>query len=151
MGLFQLLRHGVAKCYLFIVLGDLMSGSSSAQDARGVYGSVASGALSPVLQGVLVLSLCGLPFLGIFFSKHGLLCEYLWSYSTVGGVLIVLSLFMSFVYSFRFWCLLCGPRSLGVFRYGSLFFVLFILSLLGGVINFLFVGGCEESCLINCY
>jgi len=73
LALLQLFTHGVCKCYLFMVVGDLMSLSGSSQSAVGVYLSRYCGPLGAVLQTLLILSLCGLPFLGVFFRKHELL------------------------------------------------------------------------------
>lgn len=49
--------------------------SSSAQDSRGVFCFSHGGFAMLGVQSVLVLSLRGVPFIGIFFSKHGLLRE----------------------------------------------------------------------------
>lgn len=75
LALLQLLTHGVCKCYLFMSIGDLMGLSGGSQRSVGVYLSRYGGMLGVYLQSFLILSLCGLPFLGVFFRKHGLFRE----------------------------------------------------------------------------
>lgn len=78
LSLLQLLSHGVCKCYLFMSVGDLMSLSGRSQRAVGVYLSRYTGRFGVFMQSVLIISLCGLPFLGVFFSKHGLFSSLLY-------------------------------------------------------------------------
>lgn len=101
LGLIQLLRHGVSKCFLFIRLGDLMSCSGGGQDCRGMFSSRYSGLRGICAQGVLVLSLCGVPFVGVFFGKHCLLGGLLFRFSLVRCFLLLFCFFLSYVYSFR--------------------------------------------------
>lgn len=73
LALLQLITHGVCKCYLFMSVGDLMGLSGGSQRSVGVYLSRYVGYFSVYLQSVLVISLSGLPFIGVFFRKHELL------------------------------------------------------------------------------
>lgn len=150
LGLFQLLRHGVAKCYLFISLGDVMSGSSSAQDSRGVFSPSGGGVFSFFVQRVLVLSLSGTPFIGVFFRKHALLCEAMWTVKIFCCAALLSGFLLSWCYSIRLVLLLCGFGSMGVGQYGCFFLVVSLLSVLfSGLLNVLCVGGSEEFFLLG--
>nr|YP_009240941.1 NADH dehydrogenase subunit 5 [Brachycladium goliath]ALN38354.1 NADH dehydrogenase subunit 5 [Brachycladium goliath] len=137
LSLLQLLSHGVCKCYLFMSVGDLMGLSGGSQSAVGVYLSRYTGSFGVVLQSVLIISLCGLPFLGVFFSKHGLFSSFMYVWGWGSAVLLVLGFFLSYVYSVRFVLLLVklgGGLSLG---YSSSFVVISLISLFGTFVNFL--------------
>lgn len=117
-----------------------MGQSGSSQRSVGVYLNRYSGVFGAVLQGLLIVSLCGLPFLGVFFSKHGLFSEVSYLYGG-GRVFILLFLFfLSCVYSIRFMLLLTqGGVGLSL-GFSSSFFIISILRFLGSVLNLL--GAC---------
>lgn len=106
--LLQLLRHGVCKCYLFMSVGDVMSGSIGRQSSKFVYLSRYGTFLGVILQFILVFSLCGLPFLGVFFGKHGLLSDVFYCYGYGFISLFLVCFLISYVYSFRLFLLLVG-------------------------------------------
>nr|YP_009650996.1 NADH dehydrogenase subunit 5 [Uvitellina sp. SSS-2019]QCY72822.1 NADH dehydrogenase subunit 5 [Uvitellina sp. SSS-2019] len=140
LSLMQLLVHGICKCYLFISVGDLMSSSNSDQSSLGVHLSRYKGnSFFSIIQVFLVLCLSGVPFLGVFFSKHAFFS--LLAYSSGSGILFcfLFCLFFSFVYSVRFCLLLvhdvCG-MSLG---FGSSFLLICPLVFLGTFFNYLCV------------
>nr|WRY69460.1 NADH dehydrogenase subunit 5 [Hypoderaeum conoideum] len=137
LSLLQLVSHGVCKCYLFMSVGDLMSQSGSSQSSVGVYLGRYSGLFLPVIHGFLVLSLCGLPFIGVFFSKHVLFSGLL--YSGGAGVFLVslICLMLSYVYSFRFMFMLLGSAGGLSSGYSSFFFIICPLVVLGSLLNFL--------------
>nr|APX55313.1 NADH dehydrogenase subunit 5 [Fasciolopsis buski] len=137
LGLLQLITHGLCKCYLFMSVGDLMSQSGSSQSSVGVYLGRYSGLYLPILQSFLVLSLCGLPFLGVFFSKH---CFFSGLFNGIGlglGLLFLLCLLLSYIYSVRFVLLLLGAVGGLGFGYFSGFLVICPLVFLGTILNFL--------------
>nr|YP_010536421.1 NADH dehydrogenase subunit 5 [Hexostoma thynni]UYC28899.1 NADH dehydrogenase subunit 5 [Hexostoma thynni] len=68
LGLIQLLSHGVGKCLYFVVMGDIMSKNDGGQHSAGHYPHNSSFSLVGLFGSVFCLS--GLPFLGIYFSKH---------------------------------------------------------------------------------
>lgn len=138
--LLQLLTHGVCKCYLFMLIGDLMSSSSGSQSSVGVYRGRYSGIYGVVGQTVLILSLCGLPFLGVFFRKHAFFSRLLYIYG--GGFLILLlsCFFISYIYSIRFLFLLLrlgGGLSRG---YSRGFMLVSMVGFLGTLLKY--IGGC---------
>nr|YP_009326186.1 NADH dehydrogenase subunit 5 [Paragonimus ohirai]APD26978.1 NADH dehydrogenase subunit 5 [Paragonimus ohirai] len=133
--LLQLLTHGVCKCYLFMSVGDLMSQSGGSQSSVGVYGSRYVGVLGPILQSVLVFSLSGLPFMGVFFSKHGLFSAVSYCYGL--GFLLVFwfAFFLTYVYSVRLSLLLLKVSSGLSSGYFSAFLPIAGLCLLGTFLN----------------
>lgn len=106
--LLQLLSHGVCKCYLFMSVGDVMSGSMGSQRSKFVYLSRYGSFFGVVSQFILVFSLCGLPFLGVFFGKHGLLSDVFYCYGYGFIRFFLLCFLISYVYSFRLFLLLVG-------------------------------------------
>nr|UCU06572.1 NADH dehydrogenase subunit 5 [Diplodiscus nigromaculati] len=136
LALLQLLTHGVSKCFLFMSVGDLMSSSGGSQSALGVYLSRYSGLYGVVLQLILVFSLCGLPFIGVFFSKHGLFCEFLYNYGAVSLILLLSGFFLSYVYSTRLAMLLFGSVGGLQFGYVSSFLLIALVSVFSTVVNY---------------
>nr|AYE40087.1 NADH dehydrogenase subunit 5 [Sindiplozoon sp. DZ-2018] len=100
LGLLQLVVHGLGKCVLFTVMGELMSCNGSGQDYKGFYfGS------NWLLCNVFfcAFSLCGFPFLGVYFSKHYFFSLiFMGGYSLFVGFVLLLGVLFSFCYSFRF-------------------------------------------------
>nr|QIX04636.1 NADH dehydrogenase subunit 5 [Brachylecithum sp. PakAb2] len=145
LALFQLLVHGVCKCYLFMSVGDLMSSSGSSQESVAVYVPCYSGSFSLVVQSLLVFSLCGLPFLGSFFCKHLLLLYGFYGFDLVSLILLVMGVFVSYAYSLRL-SLLLASVSVGLsVGYVSVFVALGFVSLLGSFIGYI----CGEVCVEN--
>lgn len=144
LALLQLVTHGLCKCYLFMRVGDLMCQSGSRQSSVGVYLGRYSGVYLPVIQRFLVLSLCGLPFLGVFFSKHCFFSGLLGVMSLGGCLLFLICLFLSYVYSVRFVLLLVGR--VGGLRFGYFrgFMIICPLVVLGSVLKFLVSLGTVE-------
>nr|AKG49774.1 NADH dehydrogenase subunit 5 [Ogmocotyle sp. JM-2015] len=141
LALLQLLTHGVCKCYLFMAVGDLMSSSGGSQSGVGVYLSRYAGIYGVVLQLLLVFSLCGLPFLGVFFSKHGLFCVFLYNYSVVALVGLLVGFLISYLYSTRLALFLFMSVGGLNFGYSSSFVLIGLISFFGTLVNY---GG---SCL----
>nr|QEG55052.1 NADH dehydrogenase subunit 5 [Echinostoma miyagawai]WCK11547.1 NADH dehydrogenase subunit 5 [Echinostoma miyagawai] len=137
LSLLQLVSHGVCKCYLFMSVGDLMGQSGSSQSSVGVFVGRYSGNFLPILHGFLVLSLCGLPFIGVFFSKHLLFSGLLYSLGTGFVLLFLFCLILSYVYSFRFVLLLLGSLGGLSSGYSSFFFIICPLVILGTFLNYL--------------
>lgn len=136
LALLQLLCHGVCKCYLFMSVGDLMRVSGGRQSAVGVYLSRYVGSFGSFLQVLLILSLRGLPFLGVFFSKHGLFSELLYIWGRGSFFLLCFGFFLTYVYSVRFVLMLLkglGGLSLG---YSRGFVLISLVSFLGTLLNF---------------
>nr|AYH51381.1 NADH dehydrogenase subunit 5 [Cotylurus marcogliesei] len=143
--IFQLLVHGVCKCALFILVGDLMSSSGSSQSSMGVYMSRYGGVYGNILLVFLVFCLCGVPFLGIYFSKHFFfMCLVGGVYNIFLVLSTLLGFFFSYLYSFRLALMVCsGVRGLSLGYLVSFIFVsLFVL--IGTFFGWLICGGFEE-------
>nr|AYH51372.1 NADH dehydrogenase subunit 5 [Cardiocephaloides medioconiger] len=145
--IFQLLVHGVCKCALFILVGDLMSSSSGSQSGIGVYMSRYGGVYGFILLSLLIFCLCGFPFLGIYFSKH-----FFFSY-LVGGVyniflvlFVLLAFMVSYAYSFRLVLVISSGASGLSFGYLSSFIYVFLFVLVGTFLGW-FIGGVVEECI----
>ena len=111
LALFQLIRHGVSKCMLFMLVGDVMRGSKGAQSSRGVYRAYLYGNWGIFRLFSVILGLSGAPFIGVFFTKHLLLTNFM-NISKISLVLIVLAcVFLSYFYSFRFCAILLNTLS----------------------------------------
>jgi NADH:ubiquinone oxidoreductase subunit 5 (subunit L)/multisubunit Na+/H+ antiporter MnhA subunit len=136
LALLQLLTHGVSKCFLFMSVGDLMRSSGGRQSGVGVYMSRYAGVFGVVLQAVLVFSLCGLPFIGVFFSKHGLFCSFLFKYRGFSLLLLLLGFFISYVYSVRLALFLFGGVGGLNFGLSSRFVLVSLICFFRSVVKF---------------
>lgn len=104
------MRHGVAKCFLFMLVGDVMKASKRRQGSSGVYLVRHLSRFGTISLRFLVLSLRGLPFIGVFFSKHYLLLNKVCSPVKLAAlIMIVLGFLLSYAYSCRFMLLFVGP------------------------------------------
>lgn len=111
LSLFQLVRHGVSKCMLFILVGDVMRGRSGSQASNCVYNSRLYGNWGIFGLFSIILGLSGAPFIGVFFTKHFLLSG-LMNINNLGLSLIVLfCVFLSYFYSFRFCSILVKRKA----------------------------------------
>nr|NP_852681.1 NADH dehydrogenase subunit 5 [Taenia asiatica]AAP49501.1 NADH dehydrogenase subunit 5 [Taenia asiatica] len=133
LSLFQLLSHGVSKCILFMLVGDVMNGSGGSQGSNCVYGTSLYGNWNLFNSILVVLGLAGVPFIGVFFTKHFLLSMFVNVVNIVVCSIVCLCMFMSYLYSFRLCAILFNIKSsisLGVlFFFNSglmVFFWLFI-------------------------
>nr|YP_009646087.1 NADH dehydrogenase subunit 5 [Plagiorchis maculosus]QBX99314.1 NADH dehydrogenase subunit 5 [Plagiorchis maculosus] len=134
--LLQLLSHGVCKCYLFMSVGDVMSSSLGSQSSNFVYLSRYSTFLGVMLQFVLVFSLCGLPFIGVFFGKHGLLSDVFYCYGYGFISLFLVCFLVSYVYSFRLFLLLVGDCVGMQAGFISSFYSIALIVVLGTFLNY---------------
>lgn len=151
LALLQLLTHGVCKCYLFMSVGDLMGLSGRSQRSVGVYLSRYVGIYGVYLQAFLILSLCGVPFLGVFFSKHVLFSKVSYVYGLGYVFLFSAGFFVSYAYSIRFLLLLLkglGGLSLG---YSTRFLLISLLGVLGTVFKFIGIGGLGETVALSLF
>nr|YP_009533208.1 NADH dehydrogenase subunit 5 [Cyathocotyle prussica]AYH51393.1 NADH dehydrogenase subunit 5 [Cyathocotyle prussica] len=143
--LFQLLVHGVSKCVLFMLVGDVMSASSGSQIYLAVYSFRYTGVYGMSLLGVLIFSLCGLPFMGIFFVKHLFLVTSLSCVSSlICLILLLFGFFISYVYSSRFMLILCSACSGLNSGFVVSFLLVSVVSFLGSFVGLICVNGLEE-------
>nr|YP_009049016.1 NADH dehydrogenase subunit 5 [Taenia arctos]BAP10789.1 NADH dehydrogenase subunit 5 [Taenia arctos] len=117
LSLFQLLSHGVSKCILFMLIGDIMSGSGGSQGSNCVYSTTFYGNWNLFSSILIVLGLAGVPYIGVFFTKHFLLSMFVNIVNVIVCLLVCLCMFMSYLYSFRLCAILFNVKasiSLGV-------------------------------------
>nr|YP_009733709.1 NADH dehydrogenase subunit 5 [Gangesia oligonchis]QHV34459.1 NADH dehydrogenase subunit 5 [Gangesia oligonchis] len=148
LSLFQLVSHGVSKCLLFMLVGDVMSGSGGSQASNCVY--------SPQLYGnwglfglfSVILGLSGAPFVGVFFTKHFLLSGFNSSINLVLFLAIGICVFFSYFYSFRLCRVLMNLNTSLVsgvmFSFGSGVMVYFWL-----FINFIIASTLDEATAVG--
>lgn len=101
LSLFQLIRHGVSKCVLFMLVGDVMRGSSGSQASNAVYGPYLYGNWGIFGLFRVVLGLSGAPFIGVFFTKHFLLSGFMGVTRATLYMTVLVCAFLSYFYSFR--------------------------------------------------
>lgn len=130
-----LITHGVSKCLLFVMVGDLMSSSSSSQRGVGVYFCRYSGRFSTLISVILLSCLSGLPFMGVFLSKHVLLEGSGLRFNPGFYILCCFCVSLSFAYTYRFAFLMLnrvGGLSRGLLRDFFLYsFIAFLPCILG--------------------
>nr|YP_009305444.1 NADH dehydrogenase subunit 5 [Gyrodactylus brachymystacis]AMO02269.1 NADH dehydrogenase subunit 5 [Gyrodactylus brachymystacis] len=97
--LVQLVCHGVFKCVLFCLIGDLLVNSNNSQN-KSMHFFFNSPSYSIVIN-MVCLFISGAPFLGVYFSKH-LFIGYMSELESLGLLsLTLVSLSLSFLYTFR--------------------------------------------------
>jgi len=145
LALLQLLTHGVCKCYLFMAVGDLMGVSGGRQSAAAVYLSRYSGLLGVYLQRFLIMSLCGVPFLGVFFRKHEFLRGLRYVFGGAWLRLLLLGVFLSYAYSFRFVLMLLKGLGGLTAGYSSAFLLISAVRVLGTLVKLVGIYGFAEN------
>lgn len=141
LSLFQLARHGVAKCILFTLIGDVMSGSGGSQARNCLYSPYFYGNWGIFSIWAVVLGLSGAPFIGVFFTKHIMLTTFNGVWNLFFFISIMMCVFLSYFYSFRLCSVVLntkGRRPAGVFFCFDSWMVsylwLFIKFFIGGAI-----------------
>lgn len=142
--IFQLLTHGVCKCFLFMSVGDLMRSRMGRQRCVNVFLPHYAGFFGSFSRVLLVVSLRGLPFLGVFFSKHLFFSCVFYCFSFFGLFVLLCGFVLTYAYSVRLVLLLL--RGAGGTRFGfSSSFLLFVrLVVFGSIVKFLFVASFQE-------
>nr|BAU70017.1 NADH dehydrogenase subunit 5 [Hydatigera sp. HCFr] len=120
LSLFQLISHGVSKCVLFMLVGDVMSGSGGSQASNCVYSTRFYGNWNLFSLLIIILGLSGLPFIGVFFTKHYLLSSLMGVINVFELILVLTCMFLSYFYSFRLCTVVTNLKSSNTF--GVLFF-----------------------------
>nr|AJP00020.1 NADH dehydrogenase subunit 5 [Raillietina tetragona] len=120
LAIFQLVAHGVAKCVLFMLVGDVMSGSGGSQAANCIYSPYFYGNWGIFSIFSVVLGLSGVPFVGVFFTKHIMLSSFNGVWNPFLFITIMGCVFLSYFYSFRLCSLVININASNSF--GVLFF-----------------------------
>nr|QXU59584.1 NADH dehydrogenase subunit 5 [Schistocephalus pungitii] len=101
LSLFQLVSHGVSKCLLFMLVGDVMSGTGGSQSSNCIYPSALYGSWGVFSLFSTILGLSGAPFIGVFFTKHLLLGGFSSFINFPVFLFVIMCIFLSYLYSFR--------------------------------------------------
>nr|UFQ88724.1 NADH dehydrogenase subunit 5 [Alveobothrium grabatum] len=148
LSLFQLVSHGVSKCLLFMLVGDVMSGSGGSQASNCVYSSRLYGNWGLFGLFSVILGLSGAPFIGVFFTKHFLISTFSSFANIPLFVFLLTCVFLSYFYSFRLCRVLYNidnSLSSGVlYSFNSGVMVYFWL-----LINFYIAGALDESSAVS--
>nr|YP_010372296.1 NADH dehydrogenase subunit 5 [Capsala martinieri]UOX29716.1 NADH dehydrogenase subunit 5 [Capsala martinieri] len=142
--LIQLFSHGVAKCMLFCAVGDLLASSSSNQINSGQFSSLNQNEFSSFIPCLLILFVSGLPFQGVFFSKHILLSYNSFSQNPILLVTLYTCVLLTYLYSFRLFGLVSNIFSGQSSGFQASFFFLGGLVLTGCLFNFHLCSCIEE-------
>lgn len=142
LALFQLISHGVSKCVLFMLVGDVMRGSNGSQAIKCIYKPRFYGKWGIFRLLSVVLGLSGAPFIGLFFTKHLLLTNFMGINNITLLIIVLVCVFLSYLYSMRFCFILLNilsTRVIGVlcWFYSGLiiYFWLFIKFLLAFILD----------------
>lgn len=150
LSLFQLIRHGVSKCMLFMLVGDVMRGSGGSQSSNCVYSALLYNNWGIFSLISVILGLSGAPFIGVFFTKHYLLTYFIGISNVFLFLFTMLCVFLSYFYSFRFCAILLKLKAR--LTTGVLFFfksgVMLYFWLL---INFFICYTLKETCSLGFY
>nr|YP_009829426.1 NADH dehydrogenase subunit 5 [Enterogyrus malmbergi]QJD07088.1 NADH dehydrogenase subunit 5 [Enterogyrus malmbergi] len=134
----QLVSHGVAKCMLFISVGDLLSSSYSSQNSNLLSNQVNSSESNWVFIVFLALMVAGVPFNGIFFTKHLLASSLLYSVNLIVLLLILYSIYLSYFYSSRLVMLVSQPIYGSNNSIHNVYLVLSALIIVSNLLNYFF-------------
>lgn len=111
LSLFQLISHGVSKCILFMLVGDVMRGRGGSQASKCVYRTRFYGNWNLFRLLIIILGLSGLPFIGVFFTKHYLLSGLIGVVNVFELTFILICMFLSYFYSFRLCTVITNLKS----------------------------------------
>nr|UFQ89096.1 NADH dehydrogenase subunit 5 [Dollfusiella sp. MZUSP 7992] len=143
LSLFQLVSHGVSKCLLFMLVGDVMSGTGGSQASNCVYSPRIYGNLGIFGLFSVILGLSGAPFIGVFFTKHFLLTGFNSFFNLPLFVFLMLCVFLSYFYSFRFCTILLNTK-ISIVSGVSFTFTSGLLVYIWLMINYFIAGSLDE-------
>nr|UFQ88988.1 NADH dehydrogenase subunit 5 [Rhinebothrium sp. MZUSP 8032] len=150
LSLFQLVSHGVSKCLLFMLVGDVMSGTGGSQASNCVYMPRLYGNWGLFGLFSIILGLSGAPYIGVFFTKHFLLSTFGAGLNFILFSFLLLCVFLSYFYSFRLCSVLSNLNysvSSGVlFSFNSGIMVYFWL-----MINYFISSSLDETTGVNSF
>nr|ADU04579.1 NADH dehydrogenase subunit 5 [Schistosoma turkestanicum] len=147
VALVQLIVHGVSKCLLFTVIGDYIGANSGGQMLKQMHFGVWSNFSKVIFVSVLLLSLSGFPFIGLYFSKHAFLSEVFLN-GTVNLVILFflwVSLIFSMAYCVRLFNILCGWSVYSVVGIYSFYSLLWFIPIISTVIGNSAIAGLDMT------
>jgi len=99
IGILQLVRHGIFKCIMFCLIGDLLIKSSRRQRKRMHFIKRSVGFNFAIVLTSLFIR--GSPFLGVYFSKHLFISYIRNRINLLITTCIIIGIRLSFLYTFR--------------------------------------------------
>nr|UEN67866.1 NADH dehydrogenase subunit 5 [Rhabdosynochus viridisi] len=149
LSLIQLLVHGISKCLLFCNVGDCLNSNLGNQLSLN---SVSSGLYSlynSSFIGILLLSLSGFIFNGVYFSKHLFLLLNNWNNNIIFMILLLLLVLGSYCYSFRLFFIFYNYSTVNnVSSVNVNFNIISFIFLLPVLLNYFIISSFSESYLI---
>lgn len=94
-----------------MLVGDVMRGSRGSQSSKCVYKCYLYGNWGIFSLFSIILGLSGAPFIGVFFTKHLLLTNTMNVNKVILSIVILMCVFISYFYSFRFCSILLKTLS----------------------------------------
>lgn len=144
LAVYQLISHGICKCLLFILVGDVMSSRKSSQSYLMIYPGILGYLRRYILVFVLTLGLRGLPFLGIYYTKHLFFSRMVLGCTKwILCCVILLGFSLSCAYSFRL-CLMIYVGGTNVLGYISRFKAIVYLCCVYRLVNCILFYCCNE-------
>nr|YP_010015774.1 NADH dehydrogenase subunit 5 [Thaparocleidus asoti]QOI72771.1 NADH dehydrogenase subunit 5 [Thaparocleidus asoti] len=153
--LVQLVTHGIAKCSLFICIGDLLSCSYGSQNYMSLVSVVNNSKFNWLANIILVFLVCGVPLNGVYFSKHLLLISINHNVNIFVCILLFVGVFLSYCYSGRLVSMVSYNNFFISNNLNNIFYLMASLVVLGSLFNGIFVWNSLElgelSCLISSF
>nr|BBJ70613.1 NADH dehydrogenase subunit 5 [Benedenia seriolae]BBJ70625.1 NADH dehydrogenase subunit 5 [Benedenia seriolae]BBJ70637.1 NADH dehydrogenase subunit 5 [Benedenia seriolae]BBJ70649.1 NADH dehydrogenase subunit 5 [Benedenia seriolae]BBJ70661.1 NADH dehydrogenase subunit 5 [Benedenia seriolae] len=145
--LIQLVSHGVGKCMLFAGAGDVFNNSGGSQLNSATNNKISGNLSNIFICSILVLFISGLPFLGVYFSKHVLLTSS-WESANIFFILILNICFIcTYIYSMRLFLLLSKINTSQNSGFTSTYHFSAPILVISCIINF-FYSCCNEEIII---
>nr|YP_009054581.1 NADH dehydrogenase subunit 5 [Paragyrodactylus variegatus]AIK25769.1 NADH dehydrogenase subunit 5 [Paragyrodactylus variegatus] len=122
LGLLQLLTHGIFKCILFCLIGDFLLNSSNSQN-KSLHFFNFSYFFNFTIT-LVSFFICGLPFLGVFFTKHFFVSLLNSSTNLIVTLILLVGLSLSFLYSFRLVSILNGSSNGSSNGFNNIYYII---------------------------
>nr|AFD18191.1 NADH dehydrogenase subunit 5 [Polylabroides guangdongensis] len=144
LALLQLLVHGLGKCFFFILMGNNMSSNQSAQNYVIFYNN--SSIFGAGINLISVFCLAGVPFMGIYFSKHFFFSFLYGDISNIlVGLLLLIGYLLTNIYSVRLFMLHFGSKGGLDYSYDFVFLLMVYLIPFIGLVCVYSVDSLTES------
>nr|YP_003735129.1 NADH dehydrogenase subunit 5 [Benedenia seriolae]ADI24692.1 NADH dehydrogenase subunit 5 [Benedenia seriolae] len=149
--LIQLVSHGVGKCMLFAGAGDIFNNSEGSQLNTAINNKMAGNLSNNLICGLLVLFISGLPFLGVYFSKHILLTGFWETVNIFLFILFNICFICTYIYSMRLFLLLSKIYTGQNSGFTSTYHFSAPIILISCFINFLYSFSNEEIIILDIF
>nr|YP_009414354.1 NADH dehydrogenase subunit 5 [Dactylogyrus lamellatus]ALP29094.1 NADH dehydrogenase subunit 5 [Dactylogyrus lamellatus] len=145
----QLVSHGIAKCLLFMGVDDILAGSYSSQNLKSLYGLNINSGMGWFGTVSLILIIAGVPFHGVFFTKHFLLIEMGINYNSLLLISTLYGIYLSYLYSSRLICIVVFKHGVLLNWISSIFVPICLVIIISSILNFYFSTSFIEGSLLS--